>query len=92
MQIFIDMSTSTTFDDKKCIKCGGELDTGGECTECGFDNHPDFNKDLKETEKPTAPIDQQDRPNMAHMNLRQPEVSMNPLVTGSSEEPDREGE
>jgi len=26
-------------DDVPCVKCGGALDTGLECTECGFDNY-----------------------------------------------------
>ena len=26
-------------DDVPCVKCGGALDTGLECTECGHDNH-----------------------------------------------------
>lgn len=90
MDLIISMSAS---DETKCIKCGGELDTGGECTECGYDNNPGFNPDeavkdndvLKETEKPTAPIDQQDRTNLAELNLRPPEVSMHPSVSTQQE-------
>lgn len=26
-------------DDVPCVKCGGALDTGLECTECGHDNY-----------------------------------------------------
>ena len=26
-------------DDGPCLLCGGELDTGWECTECGADHH-----------------------------------------------------
>lgn len=26
-------------DDAPCVKCGGALDTGLECTECGLDNY-----------------------------------------------------
>lgn len=26
-------------DDVPCVKCGGALDTGLECTECGYDNY-----------------------------------------------------
>lgn len=26
-----------TVDDDKCPKCGGELDTGWECNDCGYD-------------------------------------------------------
>lgn len=26
-------------DDVPCVKCGGALDTGLECTECNHDNH-----------------------------------------------------
>lgn len=26
--------------DDKCPKCGGELDTGWECNDCGFDAMP----------------------------------------------------
>jgi len=28
-----------------CPQCGGELDTGWECNDCGFDAHPEVTKD-----------------------------------------------
>lgn len=33
-------SVNTLVADDKCPKCGGELDTGWECNDCGFDAMP----------------------------------------------------
>lgn len=37
-------------DDERCLRCGSAfLDTGWECTDCGYDNRPHY---YSESEKP----------------------------------------
>ena len=48
-------------DDEKCTACGGELDTGWECTECGHDDRDTYFKPESTAENPhVVPINGDD--------------------------------
>ena len=47
-------------DDVPCVKCGGALDTGLECTECGHDNYEAVTgKPFKRPNAPSSPAAKQ---------------------------------
>jgi hypothetical protein len=39
-------------DEGSCVKCGGQLDTGWECNDCGADHMFAVHRLIKEREKP----------------------------------------